>query len=145
MSCVFCKQTALYGIELSDGNIIHGVCYDRAKKELDALRTEIDETRKKQRDAENEESAIDGIFRFFSGRQKKYQAYDIAGFKRRIEFIQKRISEIENCLIISMTICSNTHQTGTTDAISFMIMSMGEGDSEAANCVARPMDCMCTI
>ncbi len=95
MSCIFCKRIALNGIELSDGNIIHKDCYERAKKELNDLHREIDDTRKMKRDAEEEETVLDSIFRFFSGRQRKYTQHDIDRFQKRLEAIQRRIPEIK--------------------------------------------------
>lgn len=99
MSCVFCNIACEIGIELSDGNIIHNSCYDNNVKRLEYLKETIKKKRTEaelaQKEYYDENDFVSDIFRFFSGKQKKYTHDPWPEMKRNIDLMENEIKALE--------------------------------------------------
>lgn len=97
MPCIFCNKNVEYGIELSDGNIIHNSCYNREYnrfKELDEqiAKLNIDLCYNK-RMAEAQVSFLTNVIDFFTGYGDRYKKIDDA--KNKVIKIENEIKKIK--------------------------------------------------
>ena len=61
MPCIFCNKSTEYGIELSDGNIIHNSCYKNANIELNELYKRLEFEKKELVNCNDESGIIMGV------------------------------------------------------------------------------------
>lgn len=97
MACVFCKLNALYGIELSDGNIIHKDCYEKNMRRFDDLKSQLRFAEQELIKYEKKKSGISGFFRLLFGNELNY-TIKLAMLDGEVEKLKNEINPISNMI-----------------------------------------------
>lgn len=85
MSCIFCNNNVGYGIELSDGNIIHNSCYENSYKKMKSLEVQIEKLKidllNNKKISESKPSFFTDVIDILTGYRDRYKKIDEAKSK----------------------------------------------------------------